>query len=403
MEIRTFDDFLRYKDDEVINYLKKNPQKYIFDPNEDILKRIRYRYKEFAIISRFRGTDLISQREELFPETILNSTNYIKQKRKYIENTNFKIKTLDILNIILESVLKTLYEEDKYEILRPNRDRLDVVIWYPEVTIKNSFEMSHVMRDIYIKYTFIQYSSYPVLYDISFLRTSFTLPEIKWDYCFSHISQRPLSSSSWATSFCFGGDTLLNQAINLMKNSGITSSNQVYELFLNFNNYLTWESIEGKPYRYIKDIRPYSLEPLHITYNVTDINTMYKLIISSLDSFKYTFTSENGNIKISLTEESKQTIINFINKTVKQNTIFEKYFTYFYNENENSIKPLRKEAFKLPVLNNIKFKGNILKYNIIEEIEDIQLPELTFSINVLKEIILKLESNFTTYFIENHA
>lgn len=126
-----------------------------------------------------------------------------------------------------------------------------ILIHYPELTVKNSKGRSRKITDMYIK---IELS--PFLTDATGSyqlfrgqRTSFTYAEFSSHYDFSHLSNQPKNSDFG--DFCLGSTDFSL----LCKTCAIEFNQNLFSLFCyQLEAYLSWESIEGGPYKYLNDV-----------------------------------------------------------------------------------------------------------------------------------------------------
>lgn len=168
---------------------------------------------------------------------------------------------------------------------------VELVVYYPEITITNSIEMTHLMRDVYVKYHFYNDGNWG-LDHVEIGRTAFTKREIKANYIFSHCT------GGWNEGFtfdlCYGANTPIS---NLKNKLQYTLYNLSY-FFVLFEQYLQWESIEGTPYRYIEHIytTDRTFTPIDITTDVyKDLLaelTLYVLANINNFSYRYVFCND---------------------------------------------------------------------------------------------------------------
>lgn len=152
---------------------------------------------------------------------------------------------------ILKMALPTPYKKFKPVLdgCMPNRWRWDerngtLILYYPELTLTNSMNTSHTIYDLVVKTRF----SGDGLLTLSpqGKRYSFSEAEIKCGYAHSHLSTWGHDSNAYK-SFCLGSGTPFGRLISLASTSSL--STKQFELFLiQLEEYLKWESLEGKPH-----------------------------------------------------------------------------------------------------------------------------------------------------------
>jgi hypothetical protein len=127
-----------------------------------------------------------------------------------------------------------------------------LMIFFPEITITNSVDASHVIKEFYVKLKFKK--SDGVLYDFGGTRTLLTQAEVQSNYPHSHCGSAA-SKGGWG-GFCLGSGPIKSQ-VSILKLKGVSAENYlVFEMFLiGLQAYLEWESLEGGPYQYMSDIR----------------------------------------------------------------------------------------------------------------------------------------------------
>lgn len=176
-----------------------------------------------------------------------------------------------------------------------------VVVWWPEITIRNSCEQSHVMRDVYLK--FLLRSESVKVYGIR--RGTLIEEEIRNDYVFSHCSTSNIFG--WTNdNFCFG-DTAIANLRHQISNSRIQVFKNLKFFLQAINEYLSWESLEGVPYRKIDNVICDRNKWKDASCNVYEFDKYYNHIINNIDSFSYEFSDrpyilDNSKIAELLTE-----------------------------------------------------------------------------------------------------
>lgn len=153
-----------------------------------------------------------------------------------------------LYNDIKQSTLK-LFKEEHVDIIRTDA-QITVLLYFPEILIRNSRKDSHLIKDLFIRLVFEV--PHPRMSAIQIRRSTFTYAEFCSSYLHSH--SNPGQSrllTNWSDSFCWGGTpagshkTLLQAKYDTLN----------YQNFLGLlKNWLHWESIEGGPYFYMNTI-----------------------------------------------------------------------------------------------------------------------------------------------------
>lgn len=150
------------------------------------------------------------------------------------------IDTPNRANII--SMLE-LYYKDRYDIIGSN-----IILKFDSVTVSNSRGLSHTIYDIYIKLNMS--TTFDRLLRIEGIRCKVKLIEYISNYKFSH-----LFDNGWGrwSHFCFGNNTVMSNLTSMLSTSEFNFI--LFEaLLLQLPQYLSWESIEGGPYKRIANI-----------------------------------------------------------------------------------------------------------------------------------------------------
>lgn len=119
----------------------------------------------------------------------------------------------------------------------------DVIIHFPIVKISNTRNEHHVIYDLYFILS-LELNAYGY-------RTTFSIEEWCKEYAHSHLS------NTRKTNWCLGDSGTLNLFLTQLKgyNDRPIEVEQLEYLAFAIGAYVEHESIEGKPYRYMKDIK----------------------------------------------------------------------------------------------------------------------------------------------------
>lgn len=127
---------------------------------------------------------------------------------------------------------------------------VDIILYYPAITIVNSEKNLFNIKDLYVKIPAEIYEG-GVLYfnPIQGARTTITYNEYVKGYVHSHLPSRAFSRQDRDKcdfgAFCIGDGEI--HAVRSLINGGFEKD--LFELYiLNIETYLNWESIEGGPY-----------------------------------------------------------------------------------------------------------------------------------------------------------
>ena len=229
---------------------------------------------------------------------------FLELKESYIQSHRQPKDGIVLMKILNKTLLK-YYSEDKFE-LKHGRNYVDLIIYYPEITIKNSLGSTHKMKDIYITYIFRISPSYFYLENMKLFRSNFTMGEYIENYSFSHLNSTCGQNSS---SFCFGYTDLEN-TVNRIKSKIIYS--EILPFIFAVEEYLSWESLEGKPWKYIDEIKEFEIETQGFNISNDLIDEIYKYLLTQLTDFYYNFELNNGKSIITLQSKTQNKITKII-------------------------------------------------------------------------------------------
>ena len=189
---------------------------------------------------------------------------------------------------------------------------LCVVIHYKEVNITNSRNENHVIKDLFVSFiigqssfTFVNEEEeeecfvFPIK-SVSCTRGTLSYAEYFTGYIHSHTNSAQLNNHTNVFStreFCLGSDTEIADLI-----LGLTTeySAELFELFLlTLTSVVSWESIEGVPYRYINAIKfASSNAPNSSIFRKDDMRETYNTVRLGLNNYNFNFLFSEGMYKI---------------------------------------------------------------------------------------------------------
>lgn len=405
-----FDDYLKWKESELKEYLDKQPQyrrKSIvlyqgrqFD--EDAHKEIEV--EQLAEVFGRSGGALLIKTEcnSIYKVDItdikpfnFNTFKYLKKERCTLSKNNPKY-----IKLIVSKVLRNIYPIERYDITEEiygGDNSLVVTVHYPEIQITNSIDIKHTIRDLYIKYYFKYNNSKGIfLYTTTAAKSTYTVGELKRGYLHSHISSNGMGD--WSGSFCFGR-TDFATFINNAKYGNVNEST-LYQLFLGMDSYLTWESLEGSPYKRINDIKEFEVSGYSVPVTTEVINKCFDDIINSLESFTYEPRVSGNNVRITV----KTPIEGIVEQTIKSSKYWEdNYIVRLYNGIPVKLQDF--DASNYSTDTNIFFKGQNIPLKIIKtELNDENIERMYpkgVAPELIKRVKAKLEEKFEEYLLTN--
>lgn len=155
------------------------------------------------------------------------------------------------LDVILHEIL-SIFHPEEYEITNTGIN-VQCTIHYPEIIISNSEDIEHTIRDLFFRMEFgINQNKNVYLQNFYILRSTYEEKEVFNNYVFSHCNNNNLLQ--WSNSLCLGYGTPLSDLKTLMCDTSEVTADNLEQLIILIDNYLSWESLEGGPYKSIKNL-----------------------------------------------------------------------------------------------------------------------------------------------------
>lgn len=310
-----------------------------------------------------------------YKEILLNTKYNTVNSWSYTKFFNF------ILNKIEE-----YYGKDRVD----SSDNEYITIYFPEITITNSVEQSHVIQDLYLE--LMVCSSGMHLYTL--YRATKTIGELENSYLFSHVRSGSVANSS----FCYGVDNAVRNIMDKIASSRVEAVKLISQLCPLIESYLSWESLEGVPYCKIDKIvsNEWKYTPVYVNSLKYNINELLACVKNNITSFKYSYDFEGDSYVIKINPDS----INEINQLISTN------FPQLCVESLNGYPSKRKEYLEteydhLIGTKVLTFKGEEIKFNIDKS--DIHSESLDLKKelhpSILVEVINNLEFKFAEFLI----
>lgn len=373
--------------------------------NQNAFYQQVYRLGGYSIIKRYGDNYVIRElTDDFIHRNFLPVSKTIFAELK-IKNIKERVKqwSCEKLEKYLFKTACEIYPEDrvdteitKYE----GCDEVNVTIYYPELKISNSVELEHTLRDIYVRYRFLLYGDW-ILHDINLTRTSYEIKEIRKGYIFSHTysSNNPIQ---WSQEFCYGY-TALSDFISSCKHRDSNFIDYFSNLLLSFEEYLQWESLEGKPFVSITTFSATtSVDGLSFSSGIYFYPRRKELLQLTLNNvnLEYDFNIVDGKYVINLKQETVNNIRELLT-TNYPDFCFVLYDNQSYTRNSDRVYDKVKSIHGKDSV--VTFKGEVKKMNIvdIDTIDNICIKD-TYSIHVLilDYIINTLELKLKNYLIK---
>lgn len=291
---------------------------------------------------------------------------------------------------------------DKFKV-----SNINIIIHYPEISIRNSKEETHTIKDIFVRISISlhkknYYNRDNIEYEIHTIegvRSTVSYKEYISDYAHSHLPRKP-----WLTmnngghlnfnNFCTGeGD--IDKTIKIVQEDlNENKSNSTFEdfrlLLLQIQPFLEWESLEGTPYMNIKNIGNPKIKSIDNLVNpavASDIAEQFRFK-SYQNIPKLNWEFRNGEYYI----RDDEVFEDFFPQYVTKNTLF----YLFKNERGEYFK---NDRINITVVNNFKkewmpFRGIRVPFVVLPPQEDDKAIDLKIYIHpkIKKYVKSRLES-----------
>lgn len=147
-------------------------------------------------------------------------------------------------------VAKETFGEDRVDILKRTDKAFELYVFFPEITITNSAGFSHDIKELYVRFDItLKINSNRVTTELNMYGRRGTISDYEFvsDYGHSHFSGLGMSWSH----FCLGSSDFGM----ILQSMRLDSKASDWELMLlSLENYVSWESLEGGPYRRMQNI-----------------------------------------------------------------------------------------------------------------------------------------------------
>ena len=148
-----------------------------------------------------------------------------------------------------------------------NKEGKYIVFLFPEIIIQNSQKQSHTIKELYIIITF---KNNYLIKDILGTRGQINSQEKRNDYLHSHLNR-------YEGSFCLGASLIRELKYELREEF----NNESFEsLIYHLESLAEWESLEGTPYRRIRDIKPINNYEYLSTYSTSNLQFKIETLLN---------------------------------------------------------------------------------------------------------------------------
>lgn len=234
-----------------------------------------------------------------------------------------------------------------------------ILVWFPEVTIRNEENDSTVIKDLYVK---VLVEGNGSLYGkFSMNRETYSLEQIESDYMHSHCPGIPFSDFSSFKPVCTGSGPINATIANL--NSSYDSD--LWLLFCSeLEDFVQVESIAGVPYRRIKNIRIGDRVRVSTEEEFVIRGKWSSLSVYEMDSVGFMLKDflkdflKNNSIPIEFVDSSYSIGMSFLDAL----TLFSKKFIDWFNRDNNPYRRMydKSDLFSYGVIDECFIKDNTL-------------------------------------------
>lgn len=179
---------------------------------------------------------------------------YKQRKERELAEFKEKFKTFVFTSDEVYAIAKDIFGEEYVDVEKLSPNDFNLIVLFPEINITNSKAYKHVIKDLYVKIN-IEINPHnatnenrPSNIVLSGIRGKLSEEEYHSNYGHSHFSGGGIEG--WSD-FCLGSSDFA-MIIQTMRFS-LTPEDWSL-LFLSLENYVSWESLEGGPYRKIENI-----------------------------------------------------------------------------------------------------------------------------------------------------
>jgi hypothetical protein len=233
------------------------------------------------------------------------------------------------------------------------------------------------------------------LYLNKIYRTTYTTSEIFAKYVFSHVST--YSFTDGCDNFCFGRDNPIATIMSNIRRSRQHAIKNLQMLPYMIDEYLSWESLEGTPFRKIENVLNSDSLLTQVSAPFCVKEELLLCIKDNLNDFTYNYKlDDNSNYTVKLSQTTKENI---------ENILSEKYPDLcFYKKDNHSfnLKSQEGEVSRYQGAKSLTFKGEVKTLNIIrQDVYSLNLP-IKIHQDILNNIITILENRFETFLINKN-
>ena len=303
---------------------------------------------------------------------------------------------IDVLSNTMENIVEVLekcYKENwAFEFYNIN-NLPDILIRYPIITITNSKEESHVIRDLFVRihmYYDQKGGKICIESDIEGFRLTVTREEFISGYSHSHLCHSGSNFNDFYTegrikqrTFCLG----TNEVPEVISVFNVTQEMGTFELLLlTIDNMMKWESLEGGPHFKMRNIsNKVSGERRYIPHDNEHIDIVTGILVDSTMLKECEYDMQDRIIKIVEDDTFHRNLIRII-KEVSPNSLCIRNGDYYFKSRvvTESLEPLQV---------SFPFKESVINFKIYSNYLDKESQDSSENLNVHPEVYKNIIKN----------
>ena len=368
--------------------------KYLHKKDAKVIRTLYKKEKKVGkkiVLQSFSSEDyILNDNRELslfFKSLTKNTLRQIKENNIYDRFAS--LNDTSFLNFCYKKAVE-VYGEEFVDI---DEDYYSILIYFPEILIKNSAEQEHLIKDLYVQLVFNEDCN--KLREIQIARTTATEKELRNNYLFSHLNCKNLGEFSY--SVCLGSGTVIRNLYTKIRTDSFNFVKNYVNFLHTLKYYLSWESVEGVPYYYINNVINDSNRYKEV-YDISYDLDYFLPLIKNLSDFKYRYSITDTNICIKLEQESIDVIDNILTENCP------KEYKYLRHDKRSVKRESNNNSFYKRYNGEsaeFKFKEQEISLKVIPDEEDdaIEILPLKIHIEILTKVVNYIEKEFTKYLI----
>jgi len=215
-----------------------------------------------------------------------------------IENSKFNLENIKLVKESLQAIFP-----DNWELQYNDIDNLVIIyVKFPLITIVNSNDLSHTIKDLYVRICCDTDMKFSKMFKIEGFRGKLTYNEFKSGYSHSHLPSFSFDSFS---NFCLGIGTEIDiLRADLIDNSIPFIQERLEQFLYMLEVYVRWESLEGVPHIKMENIC-FSQKDINFDIDNNILDIYYIDFICNTSTFNCFYNQVKDIITVSFDELEK--------------------------------------------------------------------------------------------------